>query len=167
MYPLIRNSFALLLLCFAGLNSFARPISVRPINSISYNSKQVEKLDSFLKARVAVMEVKKESELSAEEAASSNGKICSCQVLNLESSNYDHRYVVLLAEKKNDGSGVAFDVAKNRIQKEKKHLKQMFYDKIKVVAEVQGTGSCKAMFLRLRTADSSLQLYEILNADIN
>ena len=117
--------------------------------------------------RVSVLEVKKESELTPEEANSSTGKICSCQVLNLESSNFDHRYVVLLAEKKNDGNGTAFTVAKNRIQKEKKHLKQMFYDKIQVVSEIQGTGSCKAMFYRLRKADVSLQLYEILNADIN
>jgi hypothetical protein len=167
MYPLIRNSLALFLLCFAGLNSFAGPASVRPLNSITYTSKQIEKLDSFLKAQVAVSEVKKSSELTAEEASSSTGKICSCQVLNLESSNYDHRYVVLLAEKKNDGSGSAFEIAKTRIQKEKKHLKQMFYDKIKVVAEVQGTGSCKAMFFQLKSTDKNLQLYEILNADIN
>ena len=113
------------------------------------------------------MEVKKESELTPEEANSSNEKICSCQVLNLESSNFDHRYVVLLAEKKSDGTGTAYTIAKNRIQKEKKHLKQMFYDKIEVVSEKQGTGSCKEMFYRLRTADVSLKLYEILNADIN
>jgi len=167
MYPLIRNSFALLFLCFAGLNSFAGQASVRPVNSIIYNSTQIEKLESFLTARVSVSVVKKSSELTAEEASSSTGKICSCQVLNLGSSNYDHRYVVLLAEKKNDGSGTAFDIAKSRIQKEKKHLKQMFYDKIKVVSEVQGTGSCKAMFFQLKSADKNLQLYEILNADIN
>ena len=113
------------------------------------------------------MEIKKESEPNSEEESSSTGKICSCQVLNLESSNFDHRYVVLLAEKKNDGSGAAYSIAKNRIQKEKKHLKQMFYDKIKVVSETQGTGSCKEMFYRLKSANVRLQLYEILNADIN
>ncbi len=42
----------------------------------------------------------------------------------------------------------------------------MFYEKVKVVAEMQGTGSCKSMFYQLRSADSHLQLYEILNADI-
>jgi hypothetical protein len=167
MHLLIRISFAPFLLCFAALNSFAGPASVKPVNKISFSLKQIEKLDSFLRARVSVISVKKASELSVEEASASTGKICSCQVLNLESSNYDHRYVVLLAEKKNDGSGAAFAVAKNRIQKEKKHLKQMFYDKVKVVAEMQGTGSCRSMFYQLRTANSSLQLYEILNADVN
>ena len=166
MYPLTRISFALSL-CLAVQTGFAGQSSVRPVTGIPFISAGIEKLDSILSNRVSVIEVKKESALTPEEANSSAGKICSCQVLNLASSNYDHRYVVLLAEKKNDGSANAFTVAKNRLQKEKKHLKQMFYDKIQVVSEMQGTGSCKAMFYRLRKADVSLQLYEILNADIN
>jgi hypothetical protein len=167
MHPLIRISFALFLLCFAVLSGFAGQGSVRPVMSVSFVSANIEKLDSILSNRVSVMEVKKESELTTEEAKSSTGKICSCQVLNLESSNFDHRYVVLLAEKKNDSNGTAYTIAKKRIQKEKKYLKQMFYDKIKVVSEKQGTGSCKEMFYHLKTADVTLQLYEILNADIN
>jgi hypothetical protein len=166
MHPLIRISFALLL-CLTAQAGFAGRCSVRPVKSLPFVLQHIEKLDSILSARVSVVEVKKESEMTSEEASSSTGKICSCQVLNLESSNYDHRFVVLLAEKKNDGSGAAYAIAKNRILKEKKHLKQLFYDKIKVVSEMQGTGSCKAMFYRLRTANVSLQLYEILNADIN
>jgi hypothetical protein len=166
MRPLIRISFALFCLCFATQTGFAGSTNTSPVKTATFKLKDVKKIDSFLTARVAVIEVKKESEISAEESSANTGKICSCQVLNLESSNYDHRYVVLLAEKKNDGSGAAFEVAKSRIQKEKKHLKQMFYDKVKVVAEMQGTGSCKSMFYKLRTANSSLQLYEILNADI-
>jgi hypothetical protein len=167
MHPLIRISFTLFLLCFAVKTGFAEQGSVRPVMRVSIVSARIEKLDSILSNQVSVMEIKKESELTSEEENSSKGKICSCQVLNLESSNFDHRYVVLLAEKKNDGSRTAYAIAKNRIQKEKKHLKQMFYDKIKVVSEIQGTGSCKELFYRLKTANVRLQLYEILNADIN
>jgi hypothetical protein len=166
MHPLIRISFALFLLSFVVQTGFAGQGSVRPVNSVSFVSVIIEKLDSILNNQVTVTEIKKESELTSEEANSPAGKICSCQILNLESSNFDHRYVVLLAEKKNDGGGTAYAIAKNRIQKEKKHLKKMFYDKIEVVSEMQGTGSCKEMFYRLRTADVSLRLYEILNADI-
>ena len=166
MHPLIRISFALFPFCFAVQTGFAGQDLARPVNRISVASARIIKLDSILSDRVSVLEVKEKSELTSEEANSS-GKICSCQVLNLESSNFDHRYVVLLAEKKNDGSDAAYAIARNRIQKEKKHLKQMFYDKVKVVSEMQGTGSCKEMFYRLRTADVSLKLYEILNADIN
>lgn len=167
MHPLIRTSFALSLVFFAAQAGFAGQSSVTPATSISLISAHIGKLDSILSSRVSVIEVKKEPELTTEDGNSSTEMICSCQVLNLESSNYNHRFVVLLAEKKNDRTGTAFTKAKNRIQKEKKHLKQMFYDKIQVVSEMQGTGSCKAMFYRLKTADMSLQLYEILNADIN
>src|ERR1700759_5615608 len=166
MHPLIRNLFTLSLLCLVVQTVFAGQASVRPVTNSSFVLSQIEKLDSDLSSQVSVMEVKKESEMTSDEA-NATGKICSCQILNLASSNYDHRYVVLLAEKKNDGSGSAFTVAKNRLQKEKKHLKQMFYDKIQVVSEKQGTGSCEVMFYHLRAADASLRLYEILNADIN
>jgi hypothetical protein len=167
MHPLIRTTLFLLFLCLIASDVFAGTGSVRPVRPFSFHFKNLSKLDSFLKARVSVLSLHKKSVYSPEVAPSSTGRICSCQVLNLESSNYDHRYVVLLAEKSNDGSELAYSIAKNRIQKEKRHLKQMFYDKIKVVSEMQGTGSCKSMYFRLRTADKNLQLYEILNADIN
>ena len=167
MHPLIRKSFTLFLLSFTVLTGFARQHSIRPVSRFFVVYQPIGALDSILNGTVSVAEVKKESEAAGEKANSTSGKICSCQVLNLESSNFDHRYVVLLAEKKGDSNGSAYAVAKNRIQKEKKHLKQMFYDKIKVVSEIQGAGSCKEMFYRLRTADVSLKLYEILNADIN
>src|ERR1700693_6206297 len=108
MHPLNRTSFALFLMCLSVQTGFAGQGSVRPVMSVSFVSVNIEKLDSILSNRVSV---------------SSTGKICSCQVLNLESSNFDHRYVALLAEKKNDGSRTAYAIAKNRIQKEKKHLK--------------------------------------------
>ncbi len=97
----------------------------------------------------------------------SSGRICSCQILDLESSNYNHQHVVLLAEKANYGNSNDLNIARSHIEKEKKHLRQMFYDKIKTLSEIHQTGSCKALYYQLKTADSQLQLYEILDADIN
>jgi hypothetical protein len=165
MRPLIRFSIALLFPALSTLDSFGGSETARPVNSFNLEVKHIERVDSFLTADVSTHDAKTASLYHSGEALSS-GRICSCQILNLGSSNYDHRYVVLLAEKTNDGSAEAFTVAKNRIQKEKKFLKQMFYDKVKVVGEMQGTGSCKSMFYQLRTADKNLQLYEILNADL-
>jgi hypothetical protein len=167
MRPLIRISFTLVLLTVTAANIFAGTGSVKPVMRQSFKLENIVKLDSFLSASVNSSSVKKISETSKEFLSESAGRICSCQILNLGSSNYDHRYVVLLAEKTNDGTPLAYSVAKSRLQKEKKQLKQMFYDKVKVVAEMQGTGSCKSMFFRLKTADSHLKLYEILNADIS
>jgi hypothetical protein len=166
MRPLIRIAFTLYFLCLVVL-VFGGSGSVRPVTPAIFHYGNVEKLDSLLTSTVTIISAEKVSASTAEEASNSVGRICSCQILNLGSSNYDHRYVVLLAEKTAKGNSAAYNVAKNRIQKEKKHLKQMFYDKVEVVSEMQGAGSCKSMFLQLKTADSHLQLYEILNADIN
>jgi hypothetical protein len=167
MRPLIRIVFVLVILCFSASASFAGTESVRPVRPRSFSLKNIVRLNSFLSDSVSVISANKISGSVPQASTESAGRICSCQILNLGSSNYDHRYVVLLAEKTNDGSSAAYGVAKNRIQKEKKQLKHLFYDKVKVVAEMQGTGSCKSMFYRLRNADSHLQLYEILNADIH
>jgi hypothetical protein len=167
MRPLIRIAFTLFILCPAASSIFAGTGSVKPVLQPSFTSLNILKLDSFLSASVSVIQVKNISESSPDASSESGSRVCSCQILNLGSSNYDHRYVVLLAEKTNDGRSSDFTIARNRIQKEKKQLKQLFYDKVKVVAEMQGTGSCKSMFFRLRAADRHLQLYEILNADVN
>jgi hypothetical protein len=166
MRPLIRSVFTLFVLSFVIAKSFAGDDSVRPVEPALVQPNRIREVDSFLSARVSSVSLTNASKVSGNEFSSSSGRICSCQILNLWSANYDHRYVALLAEKSNDGSGSAYTVAKNRIQKEKKQLKKLFYDKVKVVAEMQGTGSCKSMFYQLRTSDSHLRLYEILNADI-
>jgi hypothetical protein len=125
-------------------------------------------LDSILSKSTYVISIKNDSKSLGEmKGISHSGMICSCQILNLESTNYDHRFVVLLAEKTSNGGSSDFTLAKNRIQTEKKHLKEMFYNKVKLIAEIQGAGSCQSMYFRLKAADSKLQLFEILNADVH
>jgi hypothetical protein len=165
MYPFIRRILTLFFLYFIVLNVFGGTGSVCPVRTFSFRIKLIAKLDSSIETGTSSINVHTKSAVDSKDDLVSSGRICSCQILNLESSNYDHRYVVLLAEKANSGRGEAYAIARNRIQKEKKLLKRMFYDKVKVVAEMQGAGSCKSMFFRLRTADRNLQLYEILNAD--
>jgi hypothetical protein len=165
MHPLIRISFTLILLCFTASDIIAGNRSFMPVQPAYFHISQIEKVDSFLSVSLPIIPANTTDLSDGKETSVSMGRICSCQILNLESSNYDHRNMVLLAEKSNDGSSTAYSIAKNRIQKEKKHLKQMFYEKVKVVAEWQAAGSCRSLFFRLQTADSHLQLYEILNAD--
>lgn len=163
MYPLIRAAFVFAGLHFVSLNCIAGSESVRPVMAGTLNDRHIVLLDSLLNYSVSPASVTNNA--SAKEADISSSRICSCQVLNLESSNYDHRSVVLLSEKANDGSSAAYTAATNRLQKEKNQMKKLFYDKIKVVSSFQGAGSCKSMYLRLRSTDKNLQLYEILNAD--
>lgn len=165
MYPLNRIFCCLFFSCLLTVNGIAGIGSVRPVRSFSFKPDQIKNLDSALEFRVTERSVTEQLKHSVEENSSIAVKVCSCQILNMESKNYNHRYVVLLAEKTNDGHSSAFTIARNRIRKEKKQLKNLFYDKVKVVAELQGTGSCKSMFYKLRMVDRNLQLYEILNAD--
>jgi hypothetical protein len=160
MHPLIRFAAFLVFLSLAALSLLASPKSSRPVLTRVLQIRQIRGLDHFLDDSASIVILEKKQ--AVEKTSVAGGRICSCQILNLESSNYDHRYVVLLAEKT---SATGFKGARDRIQKEKKNLKKLFYDKVKVVAEVQGKESCKTMYFRLHTADSKLQLYAILNAD--
>jgi hypothetical protein len=96
-----------------------------------------------------------------------SAKICSCQILNLASNNYHHNNVVLLAEKGNTGNfSSGSGAARELIEKEKKHLKLMFYDKLKVIYRTSEPTDCKSLFNRLKEENSSLVLYDILDADV-
>lgn len=164
MRPLIRISLSFLFASLSTLTLLAGNGSAKPVLRFTLRIDQIRGLNGLLSTPLEYQTDQKDHLL---QSTGTTARICSCQILDLESRNYSHQRVVLLAEKTSHGSSGDFRVAKNHIQKEKKHLKQMFYDKVKLVSETQGTGSCKSFYYRLKTADSQLQLYEILNADIN
>ena len=132
---------------FAG-NSSVRPFSPLPAKFLI----SVKKLDSnFIAEKIASHKIV---------------KICSCQILNVQSNNYDHRKVAVFAEKTNNGNFSADSrVAKEAIEKEKKHLKAFFYDKLKVVGHVAESSDCKSLYVKLKSADEDLVMYDILDAD--
>jgi hypothetical protein len=159
----IQKVFFSFFVCLAALPVLGGTGLPKPLRTAVAALGNMKRLDSIL--LVSTTGLPTEDPSGSPEVLESKGRICSCQVLNLESSNYHHRLVVLLAEKINSGRSADFRVARNRIQMEKKHLKRMFYDKVILVSELQSAGSCKSLYFRLRTADSELQLYEILHAD--
>jgi hypothetical protein len=167
MRPLIPTAFAPFILCLFTISVWAGSGVPKPKRAIANLAlKSIQLPDSLLSLPLSLEASDKSSTSTTErKVLPGQDKVCSCQILNLKSSNYNHRYMVLLSEKANSGSGMDFRAARNRIQMEKKQLKKLFYDKVSVVAEMQSTGSCKSLYFRLRTTDSHLQLYEILNAD--
>jgi len=150
------RALALCALCIILLGNklFAGTASVRPVSPFSENFfTSVKKVDADFPLR----------EISHD----ANVKICSCQILNLESANYQHRHVVVLAEKTNHGNySSGYRVAKGVIEKEKKHLRLFFYDKIKVVNKFAQSTDCKSLFIKLKELDQSLVMYDILDADV-
>src|SRR5258706_9518875 len=117
MHPLIRFAVALIFLFLAALSVLAGPKSSRPVDVILLHPWQIEEIDKMLPDSGSVKIQDEKSVNAVANRKTLEGRICSCQVLNLISSNYDHRYVVLLAEKKNDEGGAGFRDAKKRLQK--------------------------------------------------
>ncbi len=94
-------------------------------------------------------------------------KICACQVLQLESLNHKPRNYALLAERTNKKS-FFYDShkAKWRIEKEKRHLTDFFYDKLEVIDDFVETTDCRSLFIKMKKKQKSLILYDILDADV-
>jgi hypothetical protein len=140
--------------------------SAEPLKSPVFKMNEIRSLNDFI-SKQKHTKAGREHTSESSDALSKTVRLCSCQIVDLVSSNYDHRHVALLAEKANYGSKTDFIITRNLIEKEKKHLKKMFYDKIKLISEVHQTVSCRSLYFELKTVDSQLQLYEILNADSN
>ncbi|HLK27800.1 MAG TPA: hypothetical protein VKT28_04415 [Puia sp.] len=104
---------------------------------------------------------------TASRAIKKSTKICSCQILVLQTTHRRQKNFALFAErtnKKSFASDVSF--ANRVIEKEKRHLQSFFYDKLEVVGTVSDAIDCKSMFKRLKDKNKSLFLYDILDADI-
>ena len=96
-----------------------------------------------------------------------NTKICSCQILVLQTSYRRQKNFALFAERTNKKSFASdLTYAKRAIEREKRHMQSLFYDKLEVVGSVSDAIDCKSMFKRLKTKNKSLYLYDILDADI-
>jgi hypothetical protein len=139
---------------------------VEPLGWSVFKIDQIKRLNDLLSSYLHIQPKSINSKASLE-SINPSSKICSCVILDLESTNYNHQHVLLLAEKTNYESRSDYIIAKNHIEKEMKHLKRMFYDRIKTISEIHQPVSCKSLYFKLKTADTQLQLYEILNADAN
>ena len=94
-------------------------------------------------------------------------KICSCQILIFQINERRQKNFALFAEKTNRKS-FASDVSFTRriIEKEKRHMRAYFYDKLEVVGAFSDAIDCRSMYKKLKDKDKSLFLYDILDADI-
>jgi hypothetical protein len=94
-------------------------------------------------------------------------KICSCQILNLQSNNYRQSDIGVFAERSSVGNfPTDVTIAKNTIEKEKKHMKLLFYDRLKVVDRISEATDCKSLYIKLKLKNNTLIIYDILDADI-
>lgn len=98
--------------------------------------------------------------------ANTTAKVCACQILNLHSNNHHLKNAVVFAEKTNSNEQTDLATAKTRLEKEKRLLRILFYNKIQVIAKTSAATDCNTLFLQLKKKQDNLLLYEVLNADI-
>jgi hypothetical protein len=94
-------------------------------------------------------------------------KICSCQIMDLQSSNHRQRNIALLAER-SKSRNLNYDLSRisKVMGKEKKHLQYFFYDKLVVTNSFTERTDCRSLYLKLKRKNKFLILYDILDADI-
>ena len=94
-------------------------------------------------------------------------KICACQVLKLQSANYKARNFALYSERTNKKS-YSYDVNKAKwiLEREKRHIANLFYDKVDVLDDIVEATDCRSMFLKMKKQHKTLILYDIVDADI-
>ncbi|HSZ85980.1 MAG TPA: hypothetical protein VK787_08105 [Puia sp.] len=94
-------------------------------------------------------------------------KICACQVLKLQSANYRARNYALYSERTNKKS-YSYDLNKAKwiLEREKKHIADLFYDKVDVLDDIVEATDCRSMFLKMKRQHKTLILYDIVDADI-
>jgi hypothetical protein len=156
MQLLIRTLFVFVF-CISGFTAlFASDSSIRPVSRFPKDFfTSVKKLD--IRFHQADHKVNKGEVV----------KICSCQILNLQSKNYHQNDMGVFAERSSQGQlSSDLSITKKFIDREKKHLRLLFYDKLKVVNSFSEPTDCKSLYLKLKLINSSLVIYDILDADV-
>jgi hypothetical protein len=74
--------------------------------------------------------------------------------------------IAVFAESVNNGDLASdFTTAYSVLQKEKRHLKDFFFTKIKVYAKVTSVFSCHSLYYSLKLKYDGLKMYDVLNVD--
>jgi hypothetical protein len=99
-------------------------------------------------------------------AIHNTAKVCACQILNLRSNNHHVKNAVVFAEKTNNEGDNNLVQAKIRLEREKRLMRILFFNKIEVIARTTAETDCNTLFIQLKKKQNDLLLYEVLNADI-
>jgi len=125
-------------------------------------------LGAFVKASVNFMNGKSsKAEVLLEKLKSKNSdRICVCEIMELQNNNAEFTDVAVFAEKINTGDmGKGYKTAEREIAKEKKQMKAMFFDEVKVNTKIAVATDCLSLYMKLRQNTNGLKMYDILDAD--
>lgn len=98
---------------------------------------------------------------------SNTNSVCVCEIVELKNNNAQFSDVAIFAEKTNNGNlGREYKMAEQKISKEKKQMRSMFFEKVKTQTKIAATSNCVGLYLQLKGRYPGLKLYDILNGDI-
>jgi hypothetical protein len=93
-------------------------------------------------------------------------KVCACQVLRVESKNEKETFIAVFAQATNNGDlPFNFAAAMTVVEKEKKHLKDFFFTKIKTTENVTATTECSMLYKNIQGKYANVKMYDVLDAD--
>jgi hypothetical protein len=95
----------------------------------------------------------------------SSVKICSCQILAVRTAHGASSELAVLAERTITGHSGS-SLARQTLEREKRHLRLFFYDKVKVVSEIERATDCHSLYFQLRSAYAGQLSFDLLDADI-
>jgi hypothetical protein len=153
MKTLIRTAMLCLVTLVAlQTSSFANGEYAMPF---SFNHK------TFVNSLVAINNV------SDNAAKKSGARICSCQLLRVRSNNEDIKNMALYSEKINNGDVSAdMKIAASVLAAERKNIRMQFFNDVKVSRTVTAMTDCSTMIKEMKSADQTLKVYDVLDADI-
>lgn len=92
--------------------------------------------------------------------------VCVCEIMELRNNNVQISKVAVFAEKTNNGElGNDYKIAERVIRKERKQMKDVYFDEIKTDNKMAVPTSCMNLYLKLKKGTPELKLYDILNVN--
>lgn len=163
MRNLLRTRFVLLVALFSLLTVAAQAgdEAVRPSQ---FN------LSAFVKSSVNFMNGKsarKAEALLEKVRTQQTDKICVCEIMELQNNNAEFTNVAVFAEMVNNGNmGKGYKTAEREIAKEKRQMKAMFFDQVKVNTKMAVATDCLSLYMKLNQENINIKMYDILDADV-
>ena len=93
-------------------------------------------------------------------------KVCACQILRVASNNEKETTIAVFAQGTNNGDlSMNFAAAMTVLEKEKKHLKDFFFSKIKTAENVTAPTECSMLYKNIQVKYQDVKMYDVLDAD--
>lgn len=125
-------------------------------------------LSAFIKASAQVLNKNSVKAATFPENLRSKTKntICVCEIMELRNNNVHISNVAVFAEKTHKGNmGNEYKMAERMISRERKQMKQVYFDAVKTNARLAVATNCLSLYIKLKEATPELKLYDILGVD--